>query len=535
MKATHSFRRYLFLLIASFIVVLVTVQLWFFSYIQGQIKTEIQERSLALSNVAVKVASESFFVTRHHNEQAIVEEPKQIRLITKTLATTTPDAAQIDHSHIISPQTDSIQKNTPQIRKERVIRIKIQDTPHQPVDLGDGYTFVTGGETKTVHIDYGDDGYGEDDYDEELEENINSFTKQTPQSLTERESALAFSTIGDAFQLAVAEPDNNVISRHIVQFDENSVIDQYFTWLIMITLLMMVIGIAYALWLAGRISQPLESLSIGFSALEQGEYGKQVPVQGIDDMKRTMERFNHMSLNLQKLKQMEQKLSQQKQLLELNEVTRGLAHTLRNPLNTIGLAIEQIAENEISEQQLALLATQVKDKISRLDGTIKTMLSLNVQGVDRTEVINFTEVIEDIILEFGFSFTGKICFEPVQDITMEGARTEFRAILHTLIANAVEASESLQRDSQNEETQKDILIFAAQDANKVEIKVLDQGTGLLPHIKAELFKPHISSKPEGAGMGLFIANRICESYYKGHISLTDNSPKGCIATVVFNV
>lgn len=57
-------------------------------------------------------------------------------------------------------------------------------------------------------------------------------------------------------------------------------------------------------------------------------------------MQRTMQQFNQMSLNLQKLKQMEQQLSQQQQLLELNEVTRGMAHTLRNPLNAIGLATE---------------------------------------------------------------------------------------------------------------------------------------------------------------------------------------------------
>ena len=179
----HSFRRYLFVLIASFIVVLVTVQLWFFSDIQNQMKTEIQQRSLALSNVAVKVASETMFVSR----EVIAESP--------TLLGRNPERGNAE--------------------KTNVIRIKIHDTPNKAVDLGGGYTFVTGNETKTVSIDFPD----EQSLVSERQQ-VKKVIRMPAENMADITDGLEFSTVGDAFQLAVIEPENNVFSRHIIQFDE---------------------------------------------------------------------------------------------------------------------------------------------------------------------------------------------------------------------------------------------------------------------------------------------------------------------------
>ena len=90
--------------------------------------------------------------------------------------------------------------------------------------------------------------------------------------------------------------------------------------------------------------------------------------------------------------------------------------------------------------------------------------------------------------------------------------------------NAIEASTELQS----------ISIFVAQAAEQLSIKIVDQGKGLSEKIKTELFQPHVSSKPEGAGMGLYIAKRISQSYYQGDVQLTNNSPYGVIATLTLS-
>ena len=56
--------------------------------------------------------------------------------------------------------------------------------------------------------------------------------------------------------------------------------------------------------------------------------------------------------------------------------------------------------------------------------------------------------------------------------------------------------------------------------------------GISEQVRNKLFQPHVSSKPEGAGMGLYIARRLCRSYYRGDLTLEDNTPKGCVAQVI---
>ena len=187
-----------------------------------------------MPNVAVKVASETMFVSR----EFIAESP--------TLLGSIPERGNAE--------------------KTNVIRLKIHDTPNKAVNLGGGYTFVTGNETKTVSI-----GFPDEQSLVSERQQVKKVIRMPAENMADITGGLEFSTVGDAFQLAVIEPENNVFSRHIIQFDEASVIDQYFTWLMIITLLMMGAGLFYALWLAGRISQPLESLSRGFRASEQGE------------------------------------------------------------------------------------------------------------------------------------------------------------------------------------------------------------------------------------------------------------------------
>ena len=62
----------------------------------------------------------------------------------------------------------------------------------------------------------------------------------------------------------------------------------------------------------------------------------------------------------------------------------------------------------------------------------------------------------------------------------------------------------------------------------------DSGSGLSSDDIDNLFKPHFTTKSEGAGMGLFIVKRICEMYYQGSISLHNIDSGGCEAKLILN-
>lgn len=462
-----SLKRYLFVVIALFVIGLASTQLFFINYIQQQIGAEVEDKSQTLSKQALKLMVDS--LPRNHQ------------------------------SVVVSERIEAVNPSNP------AIVVQIKNTPNKSVDLGNGNRFISGDKTQTVSI-------AKMDTDSSV---------VFREALEGRLQAMSFKRIGHSNAFAVMDQQ----SQHIIQFDQKgSAINQYFRWLVIGTIILTALGLVLAYWLARHISRPLGELSNGFTRLQQGDLGSQVQPSGILEVRETLQSFNQMSTRLEQLNKVEIRFHQQQQLVELGEVARGLAHTLRNPINTIGLAIEQIGQKDLSQQQRAELAQQVRQKINHLDNTIKALLTLTTNDLQRDQLVNINQVINDILLELSMTGKHKIEFAEVQDVQIYGAQVEIRAMIHTLLVNAIEASTE----------QQSISLFVAQEAQLLSIKVVDQGKGLSDKIQAELFKPHVSSKPEGAGMGLYIAKRISQSYYQGDVQLSNNSAQGCIATLTLS-
>jgi signal transduction histidine kinase len=194
---------------------------------------------------------------------------------------------------------------------------------------------------------------------------------------------------------------------------------------------------------------------------------------------------------------------------------------LRNPLNTIGLALEEAAQSGLTDQERSNIAEQARSKISALDRTIKSLLVLTTSGIDRNQPVALLDIIQDAVLQIGANT--KVAFtmqKPDEDLSILGAPTEITAMVSTLISNAAEASEKGQR----------VVIKWYKQGDMIFIDVIDEGRGLDADTEQRLFTPHVTTKPEGAGMGLYIAKRIANLHYHGDISLRNNtSSRGCSA------
>ncbi|WP_281561701.1 HAMP domain-containing sensor histidine kinase [Thalassomonas sp. RHCl1] len=288
-----------------------------------------------------------------------------------------------------------------------------------------------------------------------------------------------------------------------------------------------VIALLFAYWLSSQFSKPLKSLALGFKHLAGGDYQHQVPVQGVKEISKTIDHFNTMVAKLAQLTEQEKQHKEIAHLAELGEVSRGLAHALRSPIHTIGLSIEQLTRDELTPEQKKQLSVTVRDKIGNIDKNIKALLTLTTTGISRNEHIPLLAVVQDIILEYKSSQGKRQLFDLQfpESFTITAAETEVRSILHTLIINACEA---------NPENAKVCIRGAVKADNILEITVTDQGQGLEPKVADKLFQPHVSTKPSGAGMGLYIARRIIRSHYRGNITLINHlQANGCIATASF--
>lgn len=295
-------------------------------------------------------------------------------------------------------------------------------------------------------------------------------------------------------------------------------LQKYLAYQVMALAVTIALALLLVLWLGYRLIAPLQWLVQGFRRLAAGENAVQLPQQSsLTEYQYVLEQFNHASRQLDELAQQREQMQQQQQLAELGEISRGLVHALRNPIHTMALALEQLPQQAPEQQALQKL---IEQKMQHINRTLTALLTLSCEGVDRSLPVSLPLVLKDISLEFSG--------QPVQlelhlpeELILNGAETELRSICHAVISNAVEASPAGGL----------VQISLSKMQGGAVLNVHDQGSGLAPDIAAALFQPHISSKAEGAGMGLYLCQRLLQRYYQGSVELHQAANGGCIATL----
>ena len=289
-------------------------------------------------------------------------------------------------------------------------------------------------------------------------------------------------------------------------------INQYLGYQLLALALSTLLALLLLLWFGSRLLQPLQQLVRGFRALGQGEAGIQLDTRApLAEYRQALQQFNQASTELAALQAQKAELARQQQLVELGEMSRGLVHALRNPIHTMALALEQLSGSDPVLQQL------IEQKMQHINRTLSTLLTLSCQGVDRSTPVALKAVLQDLCLEF----SGQQLQLDAQALFCRGAEAELRFIFHVLVSNAVEASPE----------PGTIFLKLWQAPDGIYFQVSDQGTGLSPTVAASLFQPHISSKAEGAGIGLYLAQRLLQMYYRGDIQLHNRPEGGVVAQI----
>jgi signal transduction histidine kinase len=463
-----SLKQHLFLLVAFLVVLLSSIQLYFAYQLKQQMNLEIEQRSKAISRKAIDTLVERIKSVEVFTEaDQLVDIDEKGRLIIggqvemhvekedSEQATSTPDTVKFTRKKI------TVDLNEPK-------HVQVIDLHKQIESIADSIEIKSLGENMTYVI--------------------------------EQKGAT-----------------QNVQMVHL--FEQESLIDQFFDQLLWVIAVITMIGLLLAYWIAHYSSRPFNRLSMGFSKVEKGEFGSEVAVSGVTEVRDTLKGFNFMSHQLRHLQENDKRLQGQEHLAELGEVARGLAHSLRNPINTLGLALEQMGLDTTSSEQRANIAESGRKKINAMDNTIKALLNLTATGVRRDLTIRLQDIIDDVCLECSMINTSHFDVDVSKDLSLQGDSSEIRAIIHTLVVNAAEAS--IDGGS--------ITIQGVANEQKIILKVTDLGEGVSASIKENLFKPHITDKSEGAGMGLYIARRLARLYYQGDIEIKANEPKGTVA------
>ena len=233
-----------------------------------------------------------------------------------------------------------------------------------------------------------------------------------------------------------------------------------------------------------------------------------------------------------RLQEAHSELARLSRLNELGEMASTLAHELNQPLSAIANYVQGCIKllDKIDEEHAVRMRgalTETAKQALRAGDIIRHLR----EYVTRGETERHPEDIKKLVEEAGaLALVGSrergiksiFEFEGDGNDTVVGDRVQIGQVLINLMRNAQEAM----RDS----ARKELLVRTYPAADGMyAVEVSDTGTGISDEIAAQLFRPFVTSKPGGMGIGLSISKRIIESH-GGEISVKGNADGGATFT-----
>lgn len=221
-----------------------------------------------------------------------------------------------------------------------------------------------------------------------------------------------------------------------------------------------------------------------------------------------------------RLRDAEASVRRSERLAALGQLTAGLAHEIRNPLGTMKASAEMLLERLSQENELALeLAGYISSEVDRTNSLITRFLEFArpVQlRLAPTDLNALTDCAIDQLARQTPSAAPRIHRNYDPGIPLVQADGELlECVVCNLINNALQASP--------EGATVTVKTLAA--PGRVELAVIDRGSGVKPEHREQIFNPFFTTKPSGVGLGLAITAKIVDEH-GGHISLNSEPGRG---------
>ena len=316
--------------------------------------------------------------------------------------------------------------------------------------------------------------------------------------------------------MMIFEDDGDVTE---IEIPTSETMDIFHTTLrssLMASALLLVVGLAASAVVSRRLAKPLQDLARRAEEMGSGEVGLRVPVTTSGEVGELEAAFDRMSVRLGQLETEREQWRRREHLAQLGDLSRGLAHTVRNPLHTLGLAVEELA-GEGDDPRVTTARTEIR----RIDRWIRSFLALGAGDAASAVRCDLVELVQEGLLEAGRQGISIQLQAPDDPLLVEVIPTGLKAALGNLLENAVQASD--------EGGAVDVVISSQEGGARIEIR--DRGPGLPDGVRERLYEPHQTTRPGGAGMGLFLARQLIEEMHGGTLALSDAEGGGTLVTI----
>jgi signal transduction histidine kinase len=279
-----------------------------------------------------------------------------------------------------------------------------------------------------------------------------------------------------------------------------------------------------------------------------------IAIENVRLFKSVEARTRELAASLEELRTAQDRLVQTEKLASLGQLTAGIAHEIKNPLNFVN-NFSAISVELIDELRQALAGANLDNKLrgeigeiadmlqgnldkvvqhgKRADSIVKNMLLHSRQGSQEHRLIDINAIVEESLnLAYhgaraekqGFNITLERSFDPAAG-EVDMFPQEITRVLLNLISNGFYAATKRNAEANGGDYEPKLAAATRNLGDRVEIRIRDNGTGIPPEVKEKMFNPFFTTKPvgEGTGLGLSISHDIIVKQHGGSIEV-DTQP-----------
>jgi len=223
---------------------------------------------------------------------------------------------------------------------------------------------------------------------------------------------------------------------------------------------------------------------------------------------------------LEKKAEAEEARTEREHFKEISAFTSGIAHEIKNPLNSLSLIFELLNRKLPPETRKDIELG--RNEVRKISGILDQFSGALKPFHLRREIFPLGEavpsVFESLAREFPLS-RPRLRFDRGAEITLTADRNLFCLSLFNILKNSLQASEK-----------GEIAVTARRIRKWVRIEVRDQGPGIPTERIERIFEPFFSTKKEGMGIGLYLTKKIIDAH-GGRIEVRSRPGEGTVFSI----
>ena len=207
-------------------------------------------------------------------------------------------------------------------------------------------------------------------------------------------------------------------------------------------------------------------------------------------------------------------------LKEMNLAAAGLAHETRNPLNIIRGLAQMISKQPGIAPEMQRKSRDIIDEADKVAAQLNEFINYSRPREVRRSKLALNSVVNEVVRALNYDLEEKKISLQIkgEQLSIEADEQLLRQALFNLLLNAIQAADG------SGEIQ---IVAQKRSATEASLEVRDNGPGVPPDRRTEIFKPYFTTQKEGTGLGLAVVQQIV-LVHGWEVECLGNEPRGAI-------